>query len=322
MSTFTPLPCRSNFLRNPPVTRISDLPPGCKQNGDCGICWTPLTEDCDPVVLHGIHVFCKDCIIPWLEQQQLCPYCRQDVFSALSSRTQHIQWSVNRFLAVDTKDVADDCLIFDADVLRTTYILHKQYRGVRLLIETTRKETITPSLLADRYAEEERLRRYILTLKAWRGKMYQQAPGNMLWSIYNFPRSEARLTLRGDTHTYLRVHMAQTHTAIEKARSADSKRYWLLEPRATDPSEPVAQPIQHHPLLCPLIKALLDATHELDGTRQTAGKFHAALKQRVDERLKVVMERALRGEQEAIVMKRFVGTLVTKVVEAQTLCKI
>ncbi|KAK6436159.1 hypothetical protein LTR95_007654 [Oleoguttula sp. CCFEE 5521] len=116
--------------------------------------------------------------------------------------------------------------------------------------------------------------------------------------------------------------MAQTYTAIEKARDADDKRFRLLELRTTDPLELIAQPMQHHPMLCSLIEALLDATDELDGTRQTAGKFHAALKQRVDDRLEAVMERALRGEQEAMAMKRFAGTLVTKVVEAQTRCKI
>nr|OQO28759.1 hypothetical protein B0A51_02528 [Rachicladosporium sp. CCFEE 5018]OQO32474.1 hypothetical protein B0A51_00263 [Rachicladosporium sp. CCFEE 5018] len=321
MSTFTPLPRRSDFLSNPPVTPIAGLPPTCEENGDCGICWMPLTDDCRPVLLHGTHVFCQECIVPWLEQYGQCPYCRQDVFSDIPPGIEKLQWSVNKYLSYEIDNI-EDRLIFDEDVLRAMISLHKQSRQLGATIEKLHKAPIISPLLIEYYTQQQSLKDCSTALNRWRAKMYTHLPGNIIWSTFNFPRNEACLNLRSNTHTYLRINSRQSIMTMQAALQADDKRYQLLELRSPDFLEPRQQPMHHHSMLCLLFETIIGAVQELEGTRQSATRFHAALKQRVDELLNVVMERALRGEQEAIAMKRFAGTLVTKVVEAQTRCKI
>ena len=45
-------------------------------NLTCSICLNPFLR---PVVTHCQHVFCYECLRSWLDQEQSCPICRQDL---------------------------------------------------------------------------------------------------------------------------------------------------------------------------------------------------------------------------------------------------
>ncbi|KAK6436160.1 hypothetical protein LTR95_007655 [Oleoguttula sp. CCFEE 5521] len=189
MSTFTPLPHRSDFLSNPSITRVADLPPQCKQNGDCSICWTPLTDYCKSVVLHGTHVFCEACITPWLEENDHCPYCREAVFSTIPPGIQRCYWSIRRYLVIDPKTIVADCLMFDEDILHVITTLDKQFHKAKATIDKVTRETGFSLLLTKYRAELLRLQDCVLKLARWRAEMYLCAPSHIVWSTFNFPKS-------------------------------------------------------------------------------------------------------------------------------------
>jgi len=69
--------------------KIIKLEKGCKEfeelkDTKCAICMQDFEEDGREVTMLGCHNFCKDCIMPWLENHNdTCPVCRKKIGSSL-----------------------------------------------------------------------------------------------------------------------------------------------------------------------------------------------------------------------------------------------
>lgn len=69
--------------------KIIKLEKGCKEfeelkDTKCAICMQDFEEDGRQVTMLGCHSFCKDCIMPWLENHNdTCPVCRKKIGSSL-----------------------------------------------------------------------------------------------------------------------------------------------------------------------------------------------------------------------------------------------
>lgn len=74
------LPTYSEFLRSG-LGIVLRVPEG----ETCTICSDPPTTAVYPVVCHVSHVACRDCILTWLKQNNICPYCRAQLFEDDSS---------------------------------------------------------------------------------------------------------------------------------------------------------------------------------------------------------------------------------------------
>ncbi|GJQ14521.1 hypothetical protein GpartN1_g6312.t1 [Galdieria partita] len=77
----------SNRYGNPPASKeiVASLPvvhlsaEEAAHHSECSVCKEAFAENSEVVRLPCKHVFCKDCIYPWLERHNTCPSCRYEL---------------------------------------------------------------------------------------------------------------------------------------------------------------------------------------------------------------------------------------------------
>lgn len=77
----------SNRYGNPPASKefVASLPvvhlsaEEAAHHSECSVCKEAFEENNEVVQLPCKHVFCKDCIYPWLERHNTCPSCRYEL---------------------------------------------------------------------------------------------------------------------------------------------------------------------------------------------------------------------------------------------------
>nr|OQO32460.1 hypothetical protein B0A51_00249 [Rachicladosporium sp. CCFEE 5018] len=310
MPTFTPLPRRSELARQPYTVDISDLSP---EHSDCSICRSPLTEECEPMLFHGTHVFCKACIFTWFQQSRNCPNCRQPIWSRAGPDIQRLGPIVLQYLRLDPRRLPKNVLVFDEDFIETVTDLNSSRQNIKLaLLEAVVSGEFLKELKTELHWINDSLR----AMKIWRARMYKHAPNAVIWTPIEAGKDN-RSHARGSQHRDIKICTASALQAMDRAiRNA---------PRTRDSNEVVTEQVRSvlsHPLRCLVIETLEDAVRDVDGTRQSAWKFYQYLQRRVNVSAPELLERVAQGKDEALVMQGFVSTLIVRVIEAQQKCKI
>ncbi|KAK6435607.1 hypothetical protein LTR95_008208 [Oleoguttula sp. CCFEE 5521] len=312
MSTFTPLPRRSELVRKPYTVDISDLLP---EHSDCPICRLPLTEECEPIRFHSTHAFCKECILAWFQKSRTCPYCMQPAWSRLGRESQRLDRIVRQYLSVDPDHVADNVLIFDEDVMQVRHDLTIQGIVIKSAIRERAERELSDEQLAELQYERSWIHTRRIALVQWRSEMYEQAPDQVIWSPIESGRVD-RIHARGSQHRPVKVQFNHAVRALDTALSN--------APVARDPNIVVTEQVRSvlsHPLRYTITGALEDAVREVNGRRMSAWELHQHMQRRVNERTPRLLERVAQGRDEALVMQGFVATLIVRIVEAQQKCK-
>mmetsp|Transcript_43697 Transcript_43697/g.78625 ORF Transcript_43697/g.78625 Transcript_43697/m.78625 type:complete len:634 (-) Transcript_43697:209-2110(-) len=81
-----PPPATEEDLRNLPTVAVAPEHIGCSDKTICVVCLDPFQVGAKVKQLPCSHLFCEDCIFPWLRSHGTCPLCRDTVKDVMRSK--------------------------------------------------------------------------------------------------------------------------------------------------------------------------------------------------------------------------------------------
>jgi hypothetical protein len=101
-----PLEALFNINKKLDMNFSSVKPNTFKESQDCPICFDTI-RDIDMIETGCKHIFCQKCIKIWLEQNDLCPYCRMSIVDKkiVFNDDEHLTKLINEFKELSTNQV-------------------------------------------------------------------------------------------------------------------------------------------------------------------------------------------------------------------------